>query len=166
MLELVQRYYAAERQTALLGAAIGIALLLAAFVLWRGAAAASLYRGMAHALLASGLLLAGSSLGYAAIAGNRAPAAVAAYGGQSDEQIRRREVTRMEKVLASGYAGGLALFTALLLAGLILVFTAQDGSAWKGVGLALLVTGVLGHCIEANSRLVNWRYLQTIRTAG
>lgn len=165
MLELVQRYYATERQLAFLGATAGIVLLLAAFLLWRGAATTPLFKGMAYALVVAGLLLAGSGLGYAAVTGKRAPAALAAYAGQSAEHIRQQEKTRMAKVLASGYTGGLATFTAMLLMGLVLIFMVHDASPWKGVGLALLVTGALGHCLEANSRFINQRYLQTIQAA-
>ncbi|MRW84959.1 hypothetical protein GJ698_12800 [Pseudoduganella sp. FT26W] len=165
MLELVQRYYVSERHLAFLGGAIGIALLLGAFLLWRGAGVPALFRGMAYALAVCGLLLAGSGFGYAAMTGNKASAAAAAYAGQSDSQIRQQEVQRLEKVLATGYIGGLATFTAMLLIGLILIFTAQDSSPWKGVALALLITGALGHCIEAHSRFVNQRYLQAIQAA-
>jgi fructose-1,6-bisphosphatase/inositol monophosphatase family enzyme len=166
MLELVQRYYATERHTAFLGTAIGVTLLLAAFLLWRGTAATSLFRGTAYALVVSGLLLTSSSLGYAVMTGKRAPVAVATYAGQSNDQIRVEEVRRMEKVLGSGYAGGLAVFTAMLLIGLVLIFTTADASPWKGVALALLITGAAGHCLEANSRSVNRQYLQAIQAAG
>jgi hypothetical protein len=164
MLELVQRYYATERQIAFLGAATGILLLVVAFLLWRGVAAASPFRGMAYALVMTGLLLGGSGLSYASIAGKRAPAAVAAYATQSDQQIRQQEVTRMEKVLASAYIGGLATFTAMLLIGLVLIFMASPTSPWKGVALALMLTGALGHCLEANSMYLNRQYLQTLQS--
>ncbi|MES2350957.1 MAG: hypothetical protein V4641_25580 [Pseudomonadota bacterium] len=138
MLELVQRYYTAERQLALLGAVTGMAMLLGACLLLHSAAVTSLLKGMAYALVVSGSLLASSGLGYAAMVGSRLPAAVAAYKGQSDNQIRHQEVARMENVLASGYTVGLATFTAILLMGLALIFTAQDASSWKGVALVLL----------------------------
>lgn len=164
MLELVQRYYATERQIALLGAATGILLLLAALLLWRGVAASSPFRGMAYALLISGLLLAGSGFSYASLAGKRAPAAMAAYAAQPEEQIRQQEVTRMEKVLASAYIGGLATFSAMLLIGLVLIFTVPATSPWKGVALALMISGVLGHCLEANSMYLNRQYLQALQS--
>jgi hypothetical protein len=166
MLELVERYYAAERQTALVGLAAGLALVALALLLWRASASASLARGLACALLVAGLLQGAASAGYAAMLPGRSAAAMRVYSGRAEEDIRRQEVARMRRVLASGYSGALVTFTALLAFGVVLAFASHGAPVRKGIALALMIAGVLGHMVEALSMQQNREYLEQVETLG
>jgi hypothetical protein len=162
MLDVVRSYYAGERQTALVGVGSGVALLVLALILWRASAAASIGRGMACALLVVGALHAVASGGYAAMLPGREAATLEVYAGRSDGDVKQREIARVEGVLGSGYAGGIALFTALVLVGVALVLVSHELPVRKGVALALMIAGVLGHCTEAFSMQKNHRYLDRV----
>lgn len=164
MMEIVQQYYAAERQFALWCLGIGIALVLLSLILWRTSAAPSLASGMAYALLIAGIFQAVAGAGYIVLVNSRATEAAKTYRGQSEAEIKQQEVARMRKVLKSGYAGGLVTYTALLLLGVALVFVSDGAPRWKGVASGLLIVGGLGHCIEAFSMQANRQYLQAIET--
>lgn len=162
MRDLVQSYYAGERQTALLALGVGAALLLLASILWRASAPTSIARGMAWALLAFGALHAIASGGYVAMLPGREAATLAVYAGQPDGDVKQHEVARLEGVLASGFVGGLVLHTALVLVGVTLALVSHELPARKGVALALMIAGVLGHCTEAFSMEKNRRYLDRV----
>lgn len=164
MMELVQRYYVGERHTALAALGIGLALVLIALALWRTSGVTSLARGMAYVLFIAGTLQATAGLSYAIVTGNRSTAAVRMYSGHTEEDVQQRESNRMRKVLSSSYTGGLVTYTVLLLFGVVLVFASRNAPTWKGVALALMVVGVLGHCVEAFSMQANRRYLANIET--
>jgi hypothetical protein len=166
MLKLVERYYAAERQTALVGLTAGLALIVVALLLWLASASASLARGLACALLVAGLLQGATSAGYVAMLRGRSAAAMAAYSGSAEEDIQRQEVARMRRVLGSGYSGALATFTALLAFGVVLAFVSHGAPVRKGIALALMIAGVLGLTVEAFSMQKNREYLVQVETLG
>ncbi len=163
MIELVQRYYTAEKHSALMGLGFGLVLMVVAVVLWRTSAAATLTRGMAYALLFAGVLQAATGGGYAATVSSRVTEATSAYSGRGDDEVKAQEVTRMQGVLSSGYIGGLTAFTAMLLIGLALVFISNEVPTRKGIGLALMVVGVLGHHVEAFSMQKNRQYFEDVQ---
>lgn len=158
MNELVHGYYAGERQTALIGVAIGAAFVVIAVLLWRASAAASVGRGAAYALVVAGLLQAAVSAGYVVITAGRAADAATLYSNQPDDAVVEKEEARVRGVLRSGFTGALAMNTALLAVGVILVFASQSAPLRKGVALALMIVGVTGHCLEAFSSQKNRRY--------
>ncbi len=159
MMELLQRYYGAGRQMAL---GIGIALSLLSLILLRSSAIASLARGMAYVLVIAGIFQATAGFGYTAIVTSRAADAVRMYSGYMEGDIKQQETTRMQKVLKSSFTGGFVTYTSLLLCGVILVFASHGAPTWKGVALALMIVGVLGHSIEAFSMQANHHYLDAV----
>ncbi|MNR77820.1 hypothetical protein D3C72_85030 [compost metagenome] len=162
MMELIQRYYAAERHTAMLAIAIGLALILISLALSRTASAATLTRGMVYVFLVAGLLQSAAGLSYFVVVGKRAQEATKVYAAQAEHDIKQQESTRLERVLKSGYIGGLAMYTALLLIGLALLLLSHDAPTRKGMALALMIIGVLGHGLEAYSMQANQQYLKTV----
>ena len=66
------------------------------------------------------------------------------------------------RCLGRATSGGLATFTALILIGLLLVFLSNDAAARKGVALALMIAGVIGHCTEAFSMQRNRQYIEQV----
>jgi vacuolar-type H+-ATPase subunit I/STV1 len=168
MMELIQRYYTAERHTAMLAIGIGVLLILMALILWPASAAASLARGMAYVFLVAGLFQTGAGLGYAVVVGNRSQEAAQVYSARVERDIKQLETARMEALVKSGYIGGLAMYTGLLLSGLVLLLLSVDAPTRKGVALALMIVGVLGCCLEAYSMRANRQYLQAVaaRTTG
>ncbi|WP_261540454.1 hypothetical protein [Burkholderia multivorans] len=164
MMEVVQAYYANERQFALLGIGIGALLAILGAVLWRTSAVASLGTGMACVLLIAGSLQATASYTYVTMVDRRAEEAAKSYLAQTDAAIRDREVARMRKVLASGYTGALMLNTIFVLVGIGLVFFAMNVPVWKGVALGLMMIGIVGHGIEAFSMQTNRNYKESLKT--
>ncbi|WP_322014895.1 hypothetical protein [Paraburkholderia sp. J12] len=164
MIELMQRYYAAERHTAMGAMAVGIALMLLSLLLWKTASTGSLARGMAYVFIVAGLFQFGAGVGYSVVVKARAEEAVLFYSGHDERDIKREETARMERVIKSSFVGGLVTYTVLLLFGLALLLLSIDAPTRKGVALALMIVGVLGHCIEAFSMQENRQYLMTIET--
>lgn len=162
MLELIQRYYDTERHAAMVSVAMGVALLVLAAGLCRTSTSPSLARGMAGVFLAAGLLQASAGSAYAVVASQRAQAAATLHAGAGERQIARQERDRMARVLGSGFTGGVATYTTLLLAGLALVLSFAALPTRKGLGLALMVVGSLGHCLEAFSMQANRRHLDHV----
>ncbi|THF56541.1 hypothetical protein [Pseudothauera rhizosphaerae] len=158
MMEMVQQYYANERQFALFGIGMGAVLSILAAALWRASAAASLGTGMAYVLLVAGLLQAAASFSYVMIVDRRAEDAAKTYLLQLESEVKRDELVRMQKVFSSGYTGALATYTALLFVGVALVFLAINVPIWKGVALGLMIVGVIGHGVEAFSMQANRDY--------
>ncbi|MES2262587.1 MAG: hypothetical protein V4724_29025 [Pseudomonadota bacterium] len=162
MMELIQRYYAAERQTAMVATGIAVVLILISLLLWRTSSAASLARGVSYVFLVAGLFQSAAGFGYSIVAGNRSQQAAKVYSGHAERDIRQQETARMKGVVKSGYIGGLVTYTALLLVGFVLLLLSVDASARKGVALALMVVGVLGLCVEAFSMQANRQYLTAV----
>lgn len=162
MMELIRGYYAGERYTATVAMGIGAVLLLLSLFLWRSASGASLARGMVHVFVLAGLFQLAAGFGYFVVVGNRAQEAVKIYSGYSEQKIRQQETARMEGVIKSGYRGGLVAYTALIVIGLTMLLLSIDVPARKGVALALLIVGVLGHCVEAFSMQANRQYLSAV----
>lgn len=162
MIELIQRYYSGERHTALVAMVMGVGLLLVALLLWRNSAVVSLPRGLAHVFLIAGLFYSCAGFGYTFVASNRAVQATQRYSGHSESDIKQQETTRMRQVLRSSFNGGLVIHTLLILGGLGLLVLSMDVPTRKGVALALMVIGVLGHCVEAFSMQFNRQYLQAV----
>ncbi|HEY4884034.1 MAG TPA: hypothetical protein VII08_10360 [Myxococcales bacterium] len=50
----------------------------------------------------------------------------------------------------------------MILIGLLLVFLSNDAAARKGVALALMIAGVIGHCTEAFSMQRNRQYIEQV----
>ena len=162
MIEIVLQYYANERQFALVGVGIGVVLVILAAILWRTSEVASLGAGMAYFLMIAGMLQATASFSYMRLVNRRAELVAKTYVGQSEAEIKRQELVRMHRVLKSGYTGALVTYSAFLLIGAALVFIAGDVPIWKGVALALMIVGVIGHCIEAFSMQENRQYLHEV----
>lgn len=163
MIELVQNYYANERQFALFGVGMGAVLSILGVVLWRASATASLGTGMAYVLLIAGILQAAASLSYVMIVDRRTEDAAKIYLVHSESETKAQELVRMQKVLKSGYTGALATYTTFLLIGVVLVFFAMNIPIWKGVALGLMIVGVIGHGIEAFSMQTNRDYKESVK---
>lgn len=164
MMELVQRYYATERHTAMVAIGTGVVLILLSLVLWRASSAAALARGMAYVFLVAGLFQFGAGFGYSIVVSNRAQEVKEIYSSHTERDIKWQEAARMERVVKSGYIGGLVTYTVLLLVGLALLLLSIDAPTRKGVALALMIVGVLGHSVEAFSMQANRQYLKAVET--
>lgn len=162
MPELIQQYYAQERLFALINAGIGGALVVGAAALWFTTSPTSLARGMAYTLLITGVLLAVAGISYTQVVEKRSIAAETSYSTQSEAAVRQEERERIQKVLESGYTAVLAIYTVLILVGLVLLFLTSVVPVWKGVALSLMITGTLGHGIEAFSMQTQRDYLNAI----
>lgn len=164
MMELILGYYAGERHTAILAMGIGAVLLLLALVLWRTSSGVSLARGMVHVFLIAGLFQVVAGFGYSMVVNKRVHEAEQSYSGHTEHDIKQQEIARMRRVIKSGYRGGLVAYTALILVGIALLLLSIDVPARKGIALALLIVGVLGHCVEAFSMQANRQYLKVVET--
>ena len=162
MMDLIQQYYGAERNTALVAIAAGAVMLLLSLFLWRTAPAASLARGMISVFLIAGLFHFGAGTRYAQVVNNRAQEAAKLYSTHTERDIKHQEADRMARVVDSSFNRGLAIYAALVLGGLALLFLSIDLSARKGMALALMVVGVLGLCIESFSMQSNRHYLHAV----
>lgn len=164
-MELVQNYYANERQFALFGVGMGTVLSIVGAVLWRTSATASLGTGMAYVLLIAGILQAAASFSYVVIVDRRTEDA-RTYQAHSENNVKAQELARMQNVLKSGYTGALVTYTTLLLIGVALVFFAINVPLWKGVALGLMIVGVIGHGIEAFSMQTNRDYKEAVEACA
>jgi hypothetical protein len=162
MMELIQRYYVAERHTALVAIAIGVVLVLLALFLWRASPGPSIPRGMAHVFLVAALFQIGAGSVYTLTVNNRAAAAAKSYSGYSEHDIKQKETARMEHVVKTGFRNGLVIYTLLVVTGLGMLLLSLDEPGRKGVALALMVVGVLGHSVEAFSLQANRQYLHAV----
>jgi surface polysaccharide O-acyltransferase-like enzyme len=82
--------------------------------------------------------------------------------GYAEGDIQQQETTRMQKVVKSSFTGGLVTYTVLVLLGVALVLASHDAPTRKGIALALMMVGVLGHCVETFSMQANRHYLEVI----
>jgi hypothetical protein len=164
MTSLIQSYYDGEKGTALTALAIATALILLSLMAWKLSSAGTIPRGMAYALLGFGIFLGASSGGYLTVVRQRV-AAVEEQPSRPERELREAEIARMEQVLRSGYVGALAVFTALVAVGLVLVFVSHEHPLRKGVALGLLAAGVIGLCTEALSMRKNCEYLARVQAA-
>ena len=82
--------------------------------------------------------------------------------GRTDTDIQQRELRRVEQVLRSGYSVALAIFTAFIATGVVLAFLSHEHPARKGIALALMIGGTLGHCTEALSMGRNRDYRDAV----
>jgi len=161
MTSLIYHYYQGERNTAVLAALLGLVLLVGAFIGLYYQGNDRFIRGLSNTLLAAALFFLVSGIGV--IVHNRRKMVETHYNTQSDRDLLHAETQRMEIVLTKGYRSALLLFTALVASGLVLVMTNPE-SLWKGFALGLLITGALGHTMEAFSMQKNKAYQQKLLT--
>ena len=162
MISIIQEYYNGEKNTVITVLLIAIALVLVSLVLWKLSNAGTIPRGMAYSFLGFGLFLGATSGGYLGVVHQRISAAEE-ESLQPERELKNAEITRVEHVLRSGYVGALAIFTTLIVVGLILVFLSHEHALRKGIALGLLAAGVIGHYTEAFSMQKNRDYLGRVQ---
>lgn len=145
---------------------IGILFLAIAWSLYTCTQELSLMmRGMARVFLGTGLFQVIAGLGYAYHATKRMHRAIMLYSKRDDPEIRRQEITRMHKVLKSGYTGGIIIYISIFLYGLIVMLSSSATVTKEGMAIALMVVGIVGLGIEYLSYTANRQYLREI-TSG
>ncbi|SEL00108.1 hypothetical protein [Parapedobacter koreensis] len=161
MKDYIIQYFTTERQGAVFGFLLSLALLATAWLLWRYPAH-SLQRGIAYALLAGGLFLAVATS--ITIVHNQKRIVQAKTTEVDDERaLQRREISRMENVLKTAYIGGLTTFTLFALGGISLLLFAYS-PRFKGLGIGLLLFGLMGIGMELFSMKTNRDYLNRIKS--
>ncbi len=161
MKEYILQYYTSEKQGAIWGIVLGVVFIAAAVWLWHAAGSASLQRGLGHALLATGALIVVATI-VTAVHNNRRISQTKEMPVVSNTDLRRSEVSRMEKVMATAYIGGLVIFSMAAVTGVALLTLVQKQSL-KGVGLGLFLFGLIGIGAELFSMKRNRQYLEEIR---
>lgn len=161
MKEHILQYYASEKQGAAWGIALGVVFIAVAVWLWRTAGNASLQRGLGYALLSAGALIVLATL-ITVVYNNRRIRHTKEMPVASNTDLQRAEVSRMEKVMATAYIGGLVTFSVAAVVGIAFLTLAQK-QFQKGVGLGLLLFGLLGVGAELFSMKRNRQYLEEIR---
>ncbi|WP_394846717.1 hypothetical protein LZC95_04540 [Pendulispora brunnea] len=165
MHEMVLQYYDAERASGLIGMEVGLGLAVLGLVFWSQCDSATLGRGMAYGFVVFGVLLALVSGRYAWIVERRARDESVMFAEQSEAAVAWRELARVEKVLRTSYTVPLAAFTALIAVGVVVALLSNQAPARKGVALAFMIVGVLGHTLEARSLERNQAYLGRVRAS-
>jgi len=161
MKEYILQYYASEKQGAVWGIALGIVVMAVAVWLWRRPGNPGLQQGMGYALLGAGTLIVLATL-VTVVYNNRRILHTKAMPVASNIDLQRSEVSRMEKVMATAYIGGLVTFSVAAAFGMGLLTLAQKQIV-KGIGMGLLLFGLLGMGAEMLSMKRNRRYLEEIR---
>ena len=165
MIELVLQYYDSERRTALVAMGIGIVFLITTWALWQTSSLGTLSRGIAHVFLIAALFQLDAGFVYTRLVSSRATAAGKSYASASEHDITQHEIVRMSRIVKSGFIRGLLAYSALVLGGLALLVL-SDSAARHGAGLALLIVGVLGLCVETFSMQSNRGYLSALLARG
>ena len=161
MKEHILQYYTSEKQGAAWGIALGLIFIAVAIWLWRTAGNASLQRGLGYTLLGAGALIVLVTI-ITVFYNNRRILHTKEMPVASNTDLQRSEVSRMEKVMATAYIGGLVTFSVAAIAGIALLAFAQK-LLLKGVGLGLLLFGLLGIGVELFSMKRNRQYLEEVR---
>jgi xanthosine utilization system XapX-like protein len=87
------------------------------------------------------------------------------FAEQSEAVVAWRELSRIEIVLRTSYMRPLATFTALIAVGVVVALLSNQAPTRKGVALAFMIVGVLGHTLEARSIERNQAYLGQVRAS-
>jgi len=161
MKEHILQYYASEKQGATWGIALGATFIVIAIGLWRTAGDTSLQRGLGYALSSAGALIVLATT-VTVFYNNRRILHTREMPVASNTDLQRSEVSRMEKVMATAYIGGLVTFSVAAVVGIAFLTLAQN-QLKKGVGLGLLLIGLLGVGVELFSMKRNRQYLEEIR---
>ena len=163
MMELVLQYYDGERRTALIAIGVGVVYLVLATALWQMSIETSFPRGMARVFLIAAVFLLSAGGIYTRVVNSRMQTARKTYSNVAESQIRQSETARMSPLVKSGFIRGLLAWATAFVVG-ITMFMRATAPVRSGVGMALILVGALGLCLEALSMQGNRRYLHSIET--
>lgn len=159
MIEYIKQYYQSERNMSLLAAAIGLGFILKAWGTFRQFGLEQFNRGLIYTLVITGLfLLTGLGL---AFQNSKKLNEVNSYS-QSNIDLHRTEIRRVEKVLATGYKVSITVWTILIIAGLALLVL-NPGNLLRGIGMGILLFGTAMHTIDFFSINTHKIYYETIK---
>lgn len=161
MIRHIQEYYLKERNSGIIAAIAGMLILAVSIYIFQTCEPAGFMKGFSYTLCCLSLLmvLAGIST---VIYNNYRIRKTSELQYMDEASLQAAEVSRMEKVMAYSFTGGIILFTAMALSGLALAVITASGLL-KGVGAGMMVMGILGLGAERISMHRNSRHLQNIR---
>jgi tetrahydromethanopterin S-methyltransferase subunit F len=160
MLQHIQQYYIAEKQTAFYGITVGFVFMAVSFITWKFTPPTALSKGLAIGLLVAGSVNLLMTIPYAVITQHKI-VSLNQPSRLSDVELRENEISRMEKVFNSSFKIALCVDSAIILAGIILVM-ANTSFLWKGVGLSMMILGTAAFTGEGFSMQKNRAYQQKI----
>jgi hypothetical protein len=159
MIEYIKQYYQSERSMVLVGAAIGLAFILIAFITYRQYGLEQLNKGLIFTLVAGGLFL--MSGFFYAFQLNKKVVEVNSFT-QTNTELQQTEIQRVEKIIAGSYKLSFIIANVLIVAGIALQFI-YPNYLLRGIGLTLLIFGTTLLTIDFFSINNHKIYLESIR---
>jgi hypothetical protein len=160
MLQYIQQYYLAEKNTALAGIITGALFLFISFALWKFIPLSPLTKGLAVGLLVTGSLNLAMTISYRLVV-NQKIIKLGQLEKVADTELQQEEVSRMEKVFSTSFKIALYVDAALILVGILIVMS-DSVLFWKGIGLSLMILGTSAFIGEGFSMQKNQAYQQKI----
>jgi uncharacterized membrane protein YkgB len=159
MIESIKQYYHSERSMGFIAAGIGLAFLIIGWIVYRQYGIEQLNRGLVYTLVVGGLFFL-TALGFA-FQNSKKMAEVNSYT-QTNTELKRNEIQRVEKVLATGYRVSSILSSILVITGLALILL-NPGNLFRGIGMGILIFGTAMHTIDFFSINKHKIYYETIK---
>jgi ABC-type nickel/cobalt efflux system permease component RcnA len=164
LIDFIHRYFASERQTALINASLGAALILAAAVLSRWSAKESFQKGLAYPLTIAGVLLSLACGGYLLLTDQRSTSIISSYQHLPMPKATAQETARLNKVVSHSYTGAFWICGALIAAGVVMLLLTTRSALRRGIACGLVMVGLLVIASELYSKQKNTRYFHELQT--
>jgi hypothetical protein len=159
LLEIYSKHYRRESRQGFGAAIVGGILLIAALIIFKSAYPQTVQRGLFMPLLAGGLVfgIGGSVHGFKV---RKSMAKGISLYRMDKRSLLHMEIVNAERIHRS-WRRVFGIWTAVALAGTVLVFTAKKKNM-TGVALGILIVSLAGFLEETNSRSFNERYYQLV----
>ena len=162
--EFMQRYFASEKQTALLNMSLGLAMIVAATVLRRWSVAGSFRRGVAYPMIVAGLLLSSLACAYFFTMNQRSTSIARGYTDLPVAEATSRETARLERVVNHSYTGAFWICGVLIASGVAIGSVRGLSSIRGGIAFGLELAAVLVTASEVYSKQKNTRFLTELQS--
>lgn len=166
LIDFIHRYFASERQTALINASLGAALILAAAVLSRYSAKESFQKGLAYPLTIAGVILSLACGGYLLLTDQRSTSIISSYQRLPLSEATAQETARLSKVVSHSYTGAFWVCGALIAAGVVTLPLTTQSPLKRGIACGLVIVSLLVIASELYSKQKNTRYYRELQTAA